>query len=581
MLRVSPPPLPLAPPSTLPIYTPFKPTIISNERLLTIINAVLAGQIVLPEFQRKFLWSRDQIEALLISMFRCVHVGTFLMLDMLASEAIIPYRHIEGLAEVNPQAVTTPRTLIREVLDGQQRITSLFYALHTPPIPLRGALHPHKFYLRLDRVLVGNIDDAVVGLSQRTPKQIREMATLIEEGNAVAISTFRDPTVFNKWLYTQQTRWLGAEQQYLAQLYDNFAQYSVPVAVLSVETEVDTIVATFERLNLMGTSLSIFDLGVAIAYRNGVRLNDLWTAFETTYPEVASTVKRELLLKVVTLHEGREARPVFMLDTLSHLAKDAFLARWQEAVEAVLEAYERIVHHYGALRPRWMPHSSLIMPLAVILYRIRQQNGGVQAYEMVDRWYWMSVFGQRYDSSADSQAFVDIRLFDAWLADPTVDLPWMTPLEEGDLDLDVADSKSAVYRGIICLLALAGARDFMTGQDAHLNKCEDDHIFADKRYSRNHRVDLIYNRTLLSATTNKRKTNKPPGDFLSICLTEHGGDVDRLHETLATHFITPTAYAALLAENFDAFVAARRAAFVAAINARLPGQSNCPLDNGQ
>ncbi len=124
----------------------FKPPITSNERLLSIMAAVLEGRIVLPEFQRSFLWTRDQIEELILSVLACVHIGNFLMLDMLRDDALIPFRLMEGLKAVNPTVDPNRHTVVREVLDGQQRITSLFYVLYEPDIPLRGAtLSPSLF----------------------------------------------------------------------------------------------------------------------------------------------------------------------------------------------------------------------------------------------------------------------------------------------------------------------------------------------------------------------------------------------------------------------------------------------------
>ena len=67
---------------------------------------------------------------------------------------------------------------------------------------------------------------------------------------------------------------------------------------------------------------------------------------------------------------------------------------------------------------------------------------------------------------------------------------------------------------------------------------------------------------------------------MALCLAEHDRDEGRLLETLATHFISAEGYAALLAEDFETFIATRRALFIQAINERLAGQSQCSIPPG-
>jgi hypothetical protein len=137
------------------------------------------------------------------------------------------------------------------------------------------------------------------------------------------------------------------------------------------------------------------------------------------------------------------------------------------------------------------------------------------------------------------------------------------------LDLDVDEPRSAVYKGLMCLIARRGAKDFLTGQSANLNVCQDDHIFPKAIFQKRHRVDSVLNRTLISKETNNRKADKRPSEFLRECLEGHGWDEARLRETLGSHFILPEAYEALLRDDFDAFVKARKEALQRAVAEKL------------
>lgn len=130
------------------------------------------------------------------------------------------------------------------------------------------------------------------------------------------------------------------------------------------------------------------------------------------------------------------------------------------------------------------------------------------------------------------------------------------------------EPRSAVYRGVMCLIARKGARDFLTGQRADLHQCDDDHVFPRSLYKSHELVNTAPNRSVIWDVTNrKRKSNKQPSEFMQECLGGHGGDEDRLLETLATHFIDAGGYAALRANDFDRFTSARRRLLEAEIRA--------------
>lgn len=121
----------------------------------------------------------------------------------------------------------------------------------------------------------------------------------------------------------------------------------------------------------------------------------------------------------------------------------------------------------------------------------------------------------------------------------------------------------------MCLIALKGAQDLVTGQPANLHECEDDHIFARAIFGAHYPVDSIFNRSLISPETNKIKRDRKPSDFLEVCLARHGNDNARLEETLQSHFITPEARNAMQADDFLAFVQPRGRALAAEVERRI------------
>lgn len=540
------------------------------ESLLKIVMDAYEGRVVLPEFQRPFVWPRDSIEELLTSILQGYFVGTFLLLDTPADHAMFPFRLVEGLEETNPKADPQRHMTVRLVLDGQQRITSVFYVLFNPHVPLKSARYPHRFFLRLDQALNGDLDEAVTGVSIGDKRRVAEMEDLVSQERALPFSLFRDSSAFYGWLYNRQSTWPKQdERRQIEALYKRVSDFMVPVVSLSPDTGKDNIVNIFERINRTGVSLSLFDLATARLYLKGVLLRDMWKAVRVSYPGLAAVAEPEFWLKVIALIEGMQPQRAKLLDVVDNLPAGAFRARWTEATSALALAHERVTKHYGAFRARWIPYTTMIIPLAAILFEVRRRNLPEQAYRKVDRWYWSSVFAQRYDAAADSRAFQDYREVQAWAAGGSTP-DWVERLSVEQLDFNVDDPRSGVYRGMMSMISMKGARDFITGQPAQLHECEDDHIFPRATFKKAHPVDQAPNRSVISKHTNERiKRAKRPSMFLKECLEGHGGEEKALLETLDSHFISEEAYRALQDDDFESFASARTKALMSGVDKLL------------
>ena len=93
------------------------PGIIKYTQLLGDIEA---GRIKIPQFQRDFVWSKETSAKLLDSVVKRYPIGTFILWK--TNETLRSIRNIGGL-DFPP---TTEGDFVQYVLDGQQRITSLY-----------------------------------------------------------------------------------------------------------------------------------------------------------------------------------------------------------------------------------------------------------------------------------------------------------------------------------------------------------------------------------------------------------------------------------------------------------------------
>ncbi|MCX7761813.1 MAG: DUF262 domain-containing protein, partial [Candidatus Kryptonium sp.] len=113
-----------------------------------LINEVYNGSIVLPDFQRSFIWEPEDVKELLVSVLGGYFIGSMLLMEYSdKSKFPLATRFIEGVEEINPDVKKQPQRTVKILLDGQQRTTALFYALYEPDIPLKNRKGSYKFYL--------------------------------------------------------------------------------------------------------------------------------------------------------------------------------------------------------------------------------------------------------------------------------------------------------------------------------------------------------------------------------------------------------------------------------------------------
>ena len=97
--------------------------------LNTLIGRLREGRFVIPDFQREFEWKPWDIRELMRSIFLDYYIGSLLLwkgkqenFKALSCEAVYGFDD-----EGHPEYI---------VLDGQQRLTALYYAFLAPDVPL-------------------------------------------------------------------------------------------------------------------------------------------------------------------------------------------------------------------------------------------------------------------------------------------------------------------------------------------------------------------------------------------------------------------------------------------------------------
>ncbi len=121
--------------------------------LNTLINRLKEGRYVIPDFQREFEWKPWDIRELVRSIFLDYYIGSLLLwkgksenFEALSCEPVYGF---DGRG--NPESI---------VLDGQQRLTAMYYVFTAPDVPLPNRASRAIYFIRVDQFMAEQYDEA-------------------------------------------------------------------------------------------------------------------------------------------------------------------------------------------------------------------------------------------------------------------------------------------------------------------------------------------------------------------------------------------------------------------------------------
>ena len=534
----------------------------TNDRPLTdLMKAVDSGAAQLPDFQRGWVWDDGRIKALILSVIHNFPVGAAMFLEYGNESIHFKHKPIEG-SDASPD--TEPDELI---LDGQQRLTSLYNALYSKnPVYTKtdkGKEISRYYYLDIEKAVNSSADDEEVVISIPATRQVTsDFGRKIEMDLSTRQDEFR-LKMFPLNIILNSGEEQGWQNEYYAyynydpaviqQFTELFSKvimptqkYALPVILLDKETPKEAVCQVFENVNTGGVSLTVFELVTATDFLTALTLLSSFKAGGTV-----SCKKKDVL--------------ALQLTSYKKYADD--LCKGFSVADKLLQE-ERI------FSSRDLPYSTQLIPLATICTVLMEGNKiyTTKIKNMVKQWYWCGVFGELYGSANETRYANDITQVIKWITDGG-DLPktvtdfFFNPTRL----LGLQSRQSAAYKGIMALILKNHARDFVSGAEMDFStysneKIDIHHIFP-KDYCMGQRYDKskwnsIVNKTPISASSNREIGGVAPSVYLGKL--EKKGSVlpSDLDGYVETHWIDHTM---LRNDEFQNFIVDRAKKLLGAI----------------
>lgn len=141
------------------------------------------------------------------------------------------------------------------------------------------------------------------------------------------------------------------------------------------------------------------------------------------------------------------------------------------------------------------------------------------------------------------------------------------------LDLrSIAQRTNAIYKGVLCLIAIEGGYDFDKNRSIGNKKYDKDHIFPKSRFlHENLDVNSILNMTWLAPDTNQliKKVKYPSVYIAETIRNKYDGNEKEFLKTLESHFITNDAYLCMKENDFEGFLTERQKRILSVIGKNI------------
>jgi hypothetical protein len=552
-----------------------------------------AGKLQLPDFQRGWVWDDDRIRSLLASVSVSFPIGAVMVLQTGGESVRFKPRPLAGTHERLRQIA--PDTLI---LDGQQRLTSLYQALMSTTAvetkDAKGKPIRRWYYLDMRKAVVNDDDreDAVLSIPEdKLVKAFGGEITLdvTTPEREYAADLFPVNLIFKsaEWRQAYNQHWSYAPEK--IQLYDQFErevikrfeQYQVPVIELKKETPKEAVCLVFERVNTGGVALTVFELLTAAFAADNFQLRDDWNAREqrlkSQHPVLRNLQSDDFLQAIsllVTQTRRRDALAAAVTADkapgISCKRKDILkleVADWQvwaERVEAGFVRAARFLHGQKIFKARDLPYRTQLVPLAAIFVDLGKDGETEGARQKIARWYWCGVLGELYGGAIESRFARDLPEVAAMVRGEAAE---PITIQESSFQanrlLTLRTRNSSAYKGLYALLMRDGGRDFRTGEPIEAQTFFDDkvdihHIFPEKGCKaagiEPGTYNSVINKTALAARTNRQIGGRAPSRYLPAIEKAAGIGPARMDEILGSHCIPPEQ---LRADRFWEFYAAR------------------------
>lgn len=341
-----------------------------------VLEQVKRGQLRVPAFQRGFVWDAERIAYLMDSIHRKFPIGSLLLWRT--------REQLKGDRMLGPFHLPDPEVdyPIDYILDGQQRITSLFGVFQSE-LEQDNSIGWTNIYFDM--------------ASDAAAQDSRFLA--LSDGDVDNDRHFPLNAFFNTSHYGKLVRALDdARAELIDKVRETFQIAKIPYDSTST-TDRSTVAIIFERVNRQGIELDTFQLLTAWTWSEEFQLQEEFSDLTEDlkpfgFGEIGDDVN--LLLRCCSAILTGDASPDALMNINGAELRDNF----DRISNGVKYAIDYIKTNFRAEKVANLPFSTLIVPLSVY-FAVPGTKEPVTPdahRQQINRWFWRASFSKRYSS---------------------------------------------------------------------------------------------------------------------------------------------------------------------------------------
>lgn len=581
-----------------------------TESLKYLVENIDNGNIVLPEFQRDFVWELQKTCDLFDSIVKDIFIGSIIYgkptFEITVREIDTRPRKGQGSrrklkitsfdkGEINRKSQISN---FRLILDGQQRATSFYRALK--------GIDEVWFIVKNENEL--NDDVRQKEFKNRTLEEILFTISLQEDEDRLSIKLSDAYEVSKGDLFDEDIKEKFFDQLHFiagmdnSELRENFRKYKTLCMKLGelfkselllsyylLNMDNEKFALFFERSNSKGVQLNFIDILAAKLYK-GFNLRDKIDELDTLYPNYV--FDREIIVRTIsyTISNGKDIDRNYILTNLNF---EHFNTHWNKACYYYNQVLNFLYRENLIISQNWMPYENMVIPLIIFLRESNQNDFSQMTewqYNFIKYWYWASIFSQRYSSGSNEAIIQDSSILrniakGRKITDRVIFSRLKSQIDSYEDILSYSKKVNVIYKGILNLINFnaKGLSDWNNSSKlSDSKKLEDHHIFPKEYIKQQFKndeqalslVDCVANRTLIPKITNIKVGKKSPSKYMNELKSSNG----KLENTLNEHLIPKEILEGLYDEFFSEFIEERAKLIFILINNNIIEQEKQILE---
>jgi uncharacterized protein with ParB-like and HNH nuclease domain len=394
------------------------------------IDNIFSRKYLLPAIQRKFVWSHSQIEMLFDSIMRDYPINSFMSWEVTDDSVKQNFKFYEFLKEYrerfsedNPDINTTSVDNFKAVIDGQQRLTSIYIGLrgsYAYKMPRKwwendeDSIPTRFLYLNLKEEIKQEHDNQLLFefkfLSSSDLSRIQEddkrwwfkLENILQINDDNKLDEFIDS---NDELFSN-----AFAKRTIRQLYRVVHKNELINFYTEKEQSIDKVLEIFIRTNSGGTKLSFSDLLMSIATANWKTIDarkEITAVVDFVFENIGRpsfSIDKDFVLKTCLVLLSDNIK--FQMNNFGHDTVQVFEQNWVRIRKSIIEGF-KLVSSFG-YNNSTLRAKNAVIPIIYYIYHkgieddINNPIRYVDDKAVIKKWLHVSLLKSVFSGQSDN-----------------------------------------------------------------------------------------------------------------------------------------------------------------------------------